>query len=504
MDNQTAKFVTSCGEILNELSEEIGGPFRAEMASMLAAIQKSLGIQADAHEKAKQMNVELDAGRVAMQEIRADEDEIMASYKQAQEDVARLSEEVQKNRLSNLSTENVLRETRARIAALEATKELGAGWTGDQLEKQAQLKAARDEATADLDARRHQVSLLRADVSLLASQLEAAATQKAEADAAIARYKEEITDAKTALGATQRGTEYAERELKTVQDSAMLIRHELTEKGKASEQNTQELSVAQEGLREDKARLDRAIKDFETMRAKAVKTADEVEEQTKINHKLAAEIHTTSEAIAVSRREAASFKREAEKLQKLHALTMEKIEEAEKKHAAVEERAAELRRKVDELDAQVQSERRRLDAKKTATDDARREKDVLGRTLSAASDKTKDAQAVLELQEAVLRNLQTEVNQCAAVLKGMRTEIASLVEERLRYSEQAEEAQKEYFTVLEATKLQELQMAALQRKIEEGSSKLKQQQTLYDAVKADRNLYSKNLADATAEIAEMK
>lgn len=47
-------------------------------------------------------------------------------------------------------------------------------------------------------------------------------------------------------------------------------------------------------------------------------------------------------------------------------------------------------------------------------------------------------------------------------------------------------------------------MAALQRKIEEGHAKLKQQQTLYDSVKADRNTYSKNLGDATAEINEMK
>lgn len=62
----------------------------------------------------------------------------------------------------------------------------------------------------------------------------------------------------------------------------------------------------------------------------------------------------------------------------------------------------------------------------------------------------------------------------------------------------------DYFTALEGVKLQELQMAALQRKIEEGHAKLKQQQTLYDSVKADRNTYSKNLGDATAEINEMK
>ena len=44
----------------------------------------------------------------------------------------------------------------------------------------------------------------------------------------------------------------------------------------------------------------------------------------------------------------------------------------------------------------------------------------------------------------------------------------------------------------------------LQKKISEGESKLKQQQNLYEAVRADRNLYSKNLIEAQDEIQEMK
>ena len=38
----------------------------------------------------------------------------------------------------------------------------------------------------------------------------------------------------------------------------------------------------------------------------------------------------------------------------------------------------------------------------------------------------------------------------------------------------------------------------------EGETRLKQQQNLYEAVRADRNLYSKNLIQAQDEIQEMK
>merc|ERR1719473_1274652 len=42
------------------------------------------------------------------------------------------------------------------------------------------------------------------------------------------------------------------------------------------------------------------------------------------------------------------------------------------------------------------------------------------------------------------------------------------------------------------------------KKVGEWEAKLKQQQHLYESVRSDRNLYSKNLIEAQDEIAEMK
>ena len=51
---------------------------------------------------------------------------------------------------------------------------------------------------------------------------------------------------------------------------------------------------------------------------------------------------------------------------------------------------------------------------------------------------------------------------------------------------------------------QQLVVLQLQKKIAEGEAKLKQQQNLYEAVRSDRNQYSKNLIESQDEIAEMK
>ena len=53
-------------------------------------------------------------------------------------------------------------------------------------------------------------------------------------------------------------------------------------------------------------------------------------------------------------------------------------------------------------------------------------------------------------------------------------------------------------------KLRELENVDLLKQIADGESKLRQQQNLYEAVRADRNVYSKNLVAAQDEIGEMK
>lgn len=57
---------------------------------------------------------------------------------------------------------------------------------------------------------------------------------------------------------------------------------------------------------------------------------------------------------------------------------------------------------------------------------------------------------------------------------------------------------------LEDVKLREMGIIDLQKKIAEAEGKFKQQQNLYEAVRVDRNTYSKKLIESQDEIQEMK
>merc|ERR1719198_1379204 len=61
-----------------------------------------------------------------------------------------------------------------------------------------------------------------------------------------------------------------------------------------------------------------------------------------------------------------------------------------------------------------------------------------------------------------------------------------------------------YMQAQEEVKLRDLTIVNLRKKIHEAETRLKQQQNLYEAVRSDRNLYSKNLIEAQDEIQEMR
>ena len=79
-----------------------------------------------------------------------------------------------------------------------------------------------------------------------------------------------------------------------------------------------------------------------------------------------------------------------------------------------------------------------------------------------------------------------------------------MLAEKEKYEASAEKASQQYFTSLEEIKLQELQIAELNSKIKKDTLKLKNKQSLYETLRSDRNLYSKQLLQLNANIAEHK
>jgi chromosome segregation ATPase len=81
---------------------------------------------------------------------------------------------------------------------------------------------------------------------------------------------------------------------------------------------------------------------------------------------------------------------------------------------------------------------------------------------------------------------------------------AQVEKQRDKFSKEASKANTSLMQMVEEVKLKKNMIGELKKENIEFEAKLKQQQNLYEAVRSDRNLYSKNLLEAQDEVAELK
>jgi chromosome segregation ATPase len=86
----------------------------------------------------------------------------------------------------------------------------------------------------------------------------------------------------------------------------------------------------------------------------------------------------------------------------------------------------------------------------------------------------------------------------------LSAETIKLEKERDKFSKEAAKANSNLLQMLEEVKLKRNLIGELKKENLDLESKLKTQQNLYEAVRADRNLYSKNLIEAQDQVSELK
>eukprot|EP01027_Heterolobosea_sp_BB2_P017185 GEZU01024372.1.p1 GENE.GEZU01024372.1~~GEZU01024372.1.p1 ORF type:complete len:533 (+),score=236.28 GEZU01024372.1:696-2294(+) len=156
-----------------------------------------------------------------------------------------------------------------------------------------------------------------------------------------------------------------------------------------------------------------------------------------------------------------------------------------------------LEREIEKLNKQSEWERKQIE-------DLTHQRDILEKKLRNEQIDTKKKGSLIKISDNHKKNLEREMQEYRKEAEKQRKEIYKLEKEREAYAAASAEATQKWYQALEEVKIKQMTIADYQKKIQDGEAKLKQQQQLYEAVRSDRNLYSKNLIEAQEEIAEME
>ena len=340
---------------------------------------------------------------------------------------------------------------------------------GQVRQKQFETEKQRDDGQAEIDSLNEQLKL-----------------KNTEYDREL-RKKKQLEREKTVVG----------HELETMQ--TQISQRQARQKDMQLELEETQADVAKkkldiERLEQEQAELTEENHRLERTKDQSDAEVDRAKEDTQM---LKREMKARDSTLAQVKKEASDLSKLNDKLKKQLKASEDNRIEVESKRNELKTEGSRLERELDTMKKQVESDRKHLE-------DQARTRDILTKKTMSAGNETEVQKQLVKSQEGRLKHLEQEIAGFKIEAQKQRKLIFSLEKERDRFINEASVATQNCMGALEKNKVLDNQISEFKKKIKEAELRLKQQQGLYEAVRSDRNLYSKNFLEAQDEITEKK
>jgi hypothetical protein len=388
---------------------------------------------------------------------------------------------------------------------LHEALEVGPGWSAAQDEERQTLEKERDFLTKKLDNKHNVVASIRQDVDRCYELIQSLENEMAMSSTEIVRVDAEITGLRAKCDESAQTCRDLENRVKSIQQDGIQADEDYHNRRMMIKNEEKSLQILEKSLKHLKAKMDSYISEYDGLFMTTQSLSNELEKQKTLNAACVEEIAQREEYIRGRKVEIAEADKEIEKLKKLRDMAAQKIIEVDGLKATYDAKREKLQKELDHSrDHDLKLLRKENESLMKQRSAMASELEVLKKKSLSADKAQKMVQGLLIVNQNSLRNLTLEKKLLMDEVAVQYRQIQQLLQEKEKHEHDTEITNQEYYTALEELKLQELQLRELQKKIADDQAKLKHKQNLYEAVRADRNLYSKQLIDSQDEIGALK
>ncbi|XP_034372574.1 cilia- and flagella-associated protein 58 [Arvicanthis niloticus] len=492
-------------EVLSELSGDKSlEKFRIEYEKLHAIMKKSYDNEKRLMAKCRELNAEIvvNSAKVATAlKLSQDDQTTIASLKKEIEKAWKMVDSAYDKEQKAKETILALKEE---IVNLTKLVEQGSGLSMDQDSNIRDLLKFKEEVTKERDQLLSEVVKLRENLSLTIEKQQAAEHAKEEAEITICQFQQEIQHRQNEASRESRKKEKLEKELRQIQSDMDGRQSEMKSMQQYMHKSKEELQRLEQQLKEQKILNERAAKEVEQFQMRNSKLQQENEQHTLACEQLSQENQQKALELKAKEDEIHQMRLDLGKLNKIREQIHKKLHLIDDQKAEVEQQKETLKNQILGLEREVESSKKQAELDKKAMEELLRERDILNKNMLKAVSATQKQVDLVKLHEQAKRNLEEEIQNYKDEAQKQRKIIFQLEKERDRYINEASDLTQRVLANMEDIKVREIQIFDYRKKIAESETKLKQQQNLYEAVRSDRNLYSKNLVEAQDEITEMK
>jgi len=230
----------------------------------------------------------------------------------------------------------------------------------------------------------------------------------------------------------------------------------------------------------------------------------DIEEQKKVIYQYEEEKRLKHAEINLKTREASKIKNDLEKITSEHEHLKAQFDSVKSSKVTLEGEKSELEQCVDELGQKLDKSEKILEDEKKKYSDAIRERNIVNKNYLKASVNTEKQDQLLKLHENSKKTLEVEIQNFREETQSQRKMIGQLEHEKEKYISEATELSTRIANYLELIKDKDSELDGLKRQIGSLESKLKQQKSLFESARSDRNACSKNLAETQDVIVDSR
>ncbi|XP_043234080.1 cilia- and flagella-associated protein 58-like [Amphibalanus amphitrite] len=491
--------------VLEELSQDPTlARFRMEYSKLHAALQRS-------HHNERRL---MDKCRELQAEIASHSAEVATALKLASDDkqtIDALKKEVEKAwKMVDLAHEReqeakeTMEALQNEITRLHELSGQGEALMAGRQDAVSELSGARDELQKERDGLLHDVAQMRSQLETVNAKQDAVEAQRLELETKLESANAELQVHRGDMQREIRRKERAERDLRAARAEIDAKEGEIRVLKGQLQQYEEQFGKSEAALKDQKANLEKTTKELEAMTQRAQKLRHDYEIQLMTADQLAQENQHKVTELKGREEEMAALRQEVARLGKLRDSLTRRLRAAEEQRSGLQAEMEASTATKHRLARDLEQGQRQADADKKTMDELRYERELLKKGMLKVQALSQKQQNLMKLHDQAKKTLESETNALKQSVMKKNFAISQLEKERDKYISESATLTQRVLSLMEAIKIKELEIFDYRKKMSEVESKLKQQQSLYEAVRSDRNLYSKNLIESQDEVSEMK
>ncbi|NXU47573.1 CFA58 protein, partial [Turnix velox] len=478
--------------------------FRIEYEKLHSVLKKSHENEKRLMEKIKQLNAELlvnSSKLTALTKLSKDDRSAISSMKAELEKAWKMVDTAYEK---DQKAQDIIASLQEEIARLTSLVEQGSGVSQGQQYNIQDLLKLKEEITKERDQLLSEIVTLRRSLTQATEQQQDAERAKNEANESVIQLQLEIQLHQNEASREARRREKMENELKSLQAEMDTKQTEIKNLQQQIQKNKEEQLKMEQQLKEQKILNERANKELEQFQSRCSKLEQDSKHHSVMFEKVMQDIHQKTEELKARDDELTQMRHEISKLNKVRDVLQNKLCLAEEQKVKAGHERNTLKNQISGLERDLETAKKQAEIDKKAIEELVRERDMLSKNLVKASSATQKQISLVKLHEQSKKNLEEEIQNYKNEAQKQRKIIYQLEKERDSFINETSELKQKVLQHLKDIEIREIQICDYEKKIEESAIKFKQQQSRCEAVRTERNLYSKNLIEAKDEITEMK